>query len=65
MRQKHNTNNLNQNEKEEYADDERIECVCGIGVSPAAAKYTYVEKRDFYKKYCYGPGLLDHERLNP
>ncbi len=34
-----------------------IEVVCGIGVSPAAASYSYSQKRDFYMEYCYGPGL--------
>lgn len=69
--QKYEKMRKKQNEKQEvkeenlYSDDERIECICGIGVSPAAAKYTYVEKRDFYKEFCYGPGLEDHKRLNP
>ena len=45
-------------------DHNKIECICGIGVSPAAAKFTYVQKRDFYKKVCYDPGLEDHRRLN-
>lgn len=46
------------------SEENKIECICGIGVSPAAAKYTYVEKRDFYKEFCYDPGLEDHNRLN-
>lgn len=50
--------------KNSTRDEDRIECICGIGVSPAAAKYTYVQKRDFYKEYCYGPALEDHYRLN-
>lgn len=45
-------------------DEEKIECVCGIGVSPAAAKYTYLQKREFYKEHCYNPGLEDHHRIN-
>ena len=45
-------------------DTKDIEVICGIGVSPAAARYSYAEKRDFYTEYCYGPGLLDHKRLN-
>jgi hypothetical protein len=45
-------------------EDNRIEVICGLGVSPAAAKFSYVEKRDFYKEYCYDPGLEDHKHLN-
>jgi len=41
-----------------------IECVCCPGVSPAAAKFTYQEKFHEYEKYCFRPGLLDHEKLN-
>ena len=44
-------------------DHNKIECICGLGVSPAAAKFTYVQKRDFYTRYCYEPGLEDHRRL--
>lgn len=57
-------------EEEEYdnvtanQDHNKIECICGIGVSPAAAKFTYVQKRDFYTKFCYEPGLEDHRCLN-
>jgi len=45
-------------------ENSRIECICGLGVSPAAAKFSYIQKRDFYMEHCYGPGLADHERLN-
>lgn len=38
-----------------------IEVVCLPGVSPAAAKFTYLEKRDAWEKGCYGPGLDDYE----
>lgn len=64
MRKKQQNEKQKMEEEKMYSDDERIECICGIGVSPAAAKYTYVEKRDFYKEFCYGPGLEDHKRLN-
>ena len=45
-------------------EDAWIECICAPSVSPAAAKMKYDEKRDFYEKYCYQPGLLDHTELN-
>jgi len=38
-----------------------IEVVCLPGVSPAAAKFTYLEKRDAWEKGCYGPGLADYD----
>jgi G:T/U-mismatch repair DNA glycosylase len=41
-----------------------IECLVGLGVSPAAAKFSYKEKRDYYEQYCYDPGLLDQKELN-
>ncbi len=45
-------------------EDAQIECVCAIAVSPAAAKYTYNEKRAFWEEYCFKPGLLDHKSIN-
>lgn len=41
----------------------QIECISALAVSPAAAKYTYEQKRDFWDKYVYSPGLADHESL--
>jgi len=38
-----------------------IKCICAISVSPAAATVTYKEKRDFWGKFIYSPGLRYHE----
>ncbi len=37
-----------------------IEVVCLPSVSPAAACFTYSEKRDAWEKSCYDPGLADY-----
>ena len=34
-----------------------ITCVCALSVSPAASTLTYKEKRDFWEKFVYLPGL--------
>jgi hypoxanthine-DNA glycosylase len=39
-----------------------IECVVALAVSPAAAKFTYEEKRDFWDEFVYNPGLKDFEK---
>jgi G:T/U-mismatch repair DNA glycosylase len=39
----------------------QIEVFCMPGVSPAAASISYVDKREEFKKFCYDPGLKDHE----
>ena len=36
-----------------------IDIIPAWAVSPAAAKYSYVEKRDFWEKHVYQPGLQD------
>ncbi|KAL3759144.1 hypothetical protein ACHAWU_008596 [Discostella pseudostelligera] len=41
-----------------------IEVVCLPSVSPAAASFTYLEKRDAWEKGCYDPGLADYHRWN-
>ena len=38
-----------------------ITLISAISVSPAAARYTYKEKRDFWERYVYQPGLKDLE----
>ena len=38
-----------------------ITCICAISVSPAAARYSYTEKRDYWEQYVYAPGLEDYE----
>jgi hypoxanthine-DNA glycosylase len=40
-------------------DAAKISLVVALGVSPAAARYSYIEKRDFWEKYVYRPGLED------
>lgn len=37
----------------------RITLVSAISVSPAAAKYSYEQKRDFWETHVYQPGLSD------
>ncbi len=43
-------------------DNDVIEVVCLPGVSPAAAKFTYLEKRTAWEAGCFSPGLKDFER---
>jgi G:T/U-mismatch repair DNA glycosylase len=43
--------------------DANIEVISALSVSPAAARYSYEEKRKFWEDYVYGPGLRDHEEL--
>lgn len=38
-----------------------ITIISALPVSPAAARYTYAEKRDFWEEFVYGPGLRDFE----
>jgi len=38
----------------------RIKVICALAVSPTAARFSYLEKRDFWEKYCYEPGLQDY-----
>ncbi|CAB9504848.1 Inherit from COG: U mismatch-specific DNA glycosylase (Partial), partial [Seminavis robusta] len=37
-----------------------ITLVAALSVSPAAARYSYKEKRDFWDEYVYKPGLCDY-----
>merc|ERR1711971_973773 len=41
----------------------KIQVISALAVSPAAAKVSYLEKRDFWEKHCYQPGLQDYNRL--
>ena len=34
--------------------------ISALAVSPAAARYSYAEKRDFWEDYVYQPGLRNH-----
>ena len=47
--------------EEDAREGRLIEVVCLPGVSPAAAKFTYLEKRDAWERGCYGPGIADYE----
>jgi G:T/U-mismatch repair DNA glycosylase len=51
-------------ESAEYPSREKnpITCVCAISVSPAAARYSYTEKRDFWEQHVYAPGLQEYEQ---
>lgn len=40
-----------------------ITLIAAISVSPAAAKYSYIEKRDFWETHVYAPGLRDFETM--
>ena len=40
----------------------KIVVISALAVSPAAARYTYEEKRDFWEEEVYKPGLADHKR---
>ena len=40
----------------------RIAIISAISVSPAAAKFTYEEKRDYWEANVYEPGLADFRR---
>ena len=42
--------------------ERKIELVVALAVSPAAARWPYPEKRDFWEQYVYGPGLEDMAR---
>jgi double-stranded uracil-DNA glycosylase len=39
--------------------ERKINLVCAISVSPAAATYSYVQKRDSWEELVYQPGLAD------
>jgi G:T/U-mismatch repair DNA glycosylase len=52
-------------EEEEPVQDakSKIELIAAISVSPAAAKFSYQQKRDWWEKHVYQPGLRDHKDL--
>lgn len=43
------------------APTDKIILISALGVSPAAARYSYAEKRDFWEEHVYKPGLSDLE----
>ena len=54
----------NRKEIDEPNNTHTIEVVCLPGVSPAAAKFSYLEKRDAWERGCFHPGLADYESWN-
>ena len=42
----------------------KIQVISALAVSPAAAKFGYLEKREFWEKHCYQPGLEDYNQMN-
>jgi len=42
-----------------------ITCISAVSVSPAAASYSYEQKRDFWEAHVYQPGLQDFQEMQP
>jgi len=42
-------------------NNQKIVLICALPVSPAAAKYSYTEKRDDWETHVYQPGLQDYD----
>ena len=42
---------------DELKGNNHITCICAVSVSPAFATLSYEEKRDFWDKFVYSPGL--------
>ena len=53
---------LNSNDSNDD-DDDKIVLISALSVSPAAATYSYQQKRDFWDEHVYTPGLKDHKTL--
>lgn len=49
---------------DENTVNNKIVLISALSVSPAAARYTYKEKRDFWDQHVYAPGLQDFEEKN-
>jgi hypoxanthine-DNA glycosylase len=58
MKKKKNRSSNTESSREENP----ITCICAISVSPAAARYSYTEKRDFWEQHVYAPGLQEYEQ---
>lgn len=56
-------------ETSESPDDskkpKKITIISALPVSPAAARYSYAEKRDFWEEFVYIPGLRDYDNYRP
>jgi hypoxanthine-DNA glycosylase len=48
--------------KESPYFSKKIVVISALAVSPAAARYSYEEKRDFWEERVYKPGLADHRK---
>jgi hypoxanthine-DNA glycosylase len=57
------TSKLNENEIVNAEKTHPITCICALSVSPAASTLTYKEKRDFWDKFVYSPGLKLRQQL--
>jgi len=52
--------------REGWTSDYQITLLSAISVSPAAARYSYEEKRDFWDEHVYSPGLaMLHKDVYP
>lgn len=62
-KKKNNNNKLKgtDDDSESLPGSRSITLISAKSVSPAAARYTYEEKRDFWSEYVYKPGLADLE----
>ncbi|GKZ01028.1 hypothetical protein MPSEU_001054200 [Mayamaea pseudoterrestris] len=52
------------NDNDRVEQQRKVALVCALAVSPAATRWTYEQKRNFWDQYVYGPGLDDFERSN-
>jgi len=50
-------NDDDQDKKKNWTSAQQITLVSAISVSPAAARHSYAEKRDFWDEFVYQPGL--------
>ena len=51
--------------REGWTSDCHITLVSALSVSPAAARYSYTDKRDAWDEHVYGPGLALLQQLQP
>ena len=42
---------------------QKITIISALAVSPAAARHTYPEKRNFWDEHVYRPGIASHEKM--
>jgi G:T/U-mismatch repair DNA glycosylase len=56
--------NMNTRGKEGWSSGETITLISAISVSPAAARFSYLEKREFWEEHVYRPGLALLDETN-